>query len=106
MYSRQEFELLQRDLLSLDSQFVAKLPLSSSAHALNGSIELGSSLAWDAQGVGAAGIRPQVRERNLFRSALLKKKSLFGVKEEYGKGTVEEALVDVRHQMAWLGASN
>lgn len=71
MYSGQEVKLVHGDLLWFDSELMAQFPLCSSAHALNRFAELGSSLAGDAQGVRAAGIGPQVGERDLFRGALL-----------------------------------
>lgn len=106
MYSGQKLKLIQGNLLSLDSKFVAEFPLRSSAHALHCSFQPSSGLAWDAQGMGAAGIRPQVGEGDFFRRALLEKKSLFRIEEEYGEGTVEEAFVDVGHEMTCSGAAN
>lgn len=48
----------------------------------------------------AAGIRPHVWEGDLLRSTLLKKESVLRVEKEDGECAVEEALVDVGHQVA------
>lgn len=50
--------------------------------------------------MGAAGVGPHVGEGDLLGGALLKEQFVLIVEEEDGKGTVEEALVDVGHEMA------
>lgn len=96
-YPGEEFELLERDLLRLDSQFVVQLPLSRSLDAQDGSIQLGTGLSWDAQRVRAASVRPQVGKCNLLGGALLKEKAVVRVEKEDRKGAMEESSVDVGH---------
>jgi hypothetical protein len=102
----EELELLDWHLLRLDTQLVVQLPLRRAFHALNCRIELGTGLAGDAQGVGAAGIGPHIGEGDLLSGALLEQKAVLRVKEENGKGTVKETLVNVGHQMACTSTIN
>lgn len=48
----------------------------------------------------AAGVCPHVWEGDLFRGTLLQEEFVLIVEKEYGEGSVEEALVDVGHEMA------
>jgi hypothetical protein len=101
----QEVEVLERDLLLLDTQFVLKLALGSSLDTSDGVLKSRTSLGRDMKRVRAASVGPHIGEGNLLGSALLEEKFVFVVKEENGEGTVKEALVDVGHEMADLLAS-
>lgn len=48
-----------------------------------------------------ASVGPHVREGDFLRGTLLQEKTLVGVEEEDGKGTVEETSFDVGVQMAF-----
>lgn len=63
-------------------------------------------LALDGKGMRAASVGPHVGEGDLFRSSTLQQE-LAGsrIKEEDGESTVQETLVDVGHEMAFLLAS-
>lgn len=98
--SGEELKLVQRHLLRLDAQLVVQFPLRSALNTQNSSIKLCTSLSRDTQWVGTAGVGPHVGEGNLLGGALLQKQTLVGVEQENGKGTVEETLVDVGHQVA------
>jgi hypothetical protein len=50
--------------------------------------------------VRTASICPHVREGDLLGRALLEEKAVLGIEEEDGESPVEEALVDVLHQVA------
>lgn len=99
MDASEELELLDWHLFRLDTQLVVQLPLRRTLHTLNRRIELGTGLTGDSQGVGAAGVGPHIGEGDLLGGALLKQKAVLRVKEENGKGTVEETLVNVGHQV-------
>lgn len=101
MYSRQELELVERHLCSLDPQLMVQFPHGCPLHAFNRSIKSHSSLAGDAQRMGATGIRPHVGESNLFGGTLLQEQSIRRVEEEDGKGTVEKPFFNVFHEMAY-----
>lgn len=96
----EELELVQRHLLWLDTQLVFQLALRRALHTQHGRIELRARLSGDAQGVGAAGVRPHVGEGDLLGRTLLKQQALVRVEEENGEGTVEEAAINVGHQVA------
>lgn len=97
----EEFELLDWHLLGLDTQLVVQLPLRRTFHTHNCRIELGTGLTGDAKGMGAAGVSPHIGEGDLLGGALLEQKAVLRVKEENGKGAVEETLVNVGHQVAY-----
>jgi hypothetical protein len=101
----QEVEVLEGNLLLLDTQFVFKLALGSSLDTSDGVLKSRTSLGRDMKRVRAASVGPHIGEGNLLGSALLEEKFVFVVKEENGEGTVKEALVDVGHEMADLLAS-
>ena len=50
--------------------------------------------------MGAAGVRPHVREGDLLRGPLLQEQLVLVVEEEDGEGAVQQALVYVGHQVA------
>lgn len=97
MDSGEELELVKRNLLGLDSQFVVQLPLRGPLHPQNGSIQLRPSLPRNSQRVRAAGVRPHIRESDLLRRALLEEQPFAGIEQEDGKGAVEKASVDIGH---------
>lgn len=101
MNSGQEVELLKRNLLLLDAQLVVKLALSSPLNTSNGILEARARLGGNVERVGTAGVGPHVGEGDLLGGALLEEELVLVVEEENGKSTVEEALVDVGHEMAW-----
>lgn len=55
----QEVEDLRRDLACRDPELLIELALSGALDAHDGSLELGTGLSGDTQGVRAAGIGPQ-----------------------------------------------
>lgn len=102
MDPREILKLVQRHLLGLDAQLLFQLALRSSLHAQHGGVQLGAGLAGDAQGVRAAGIRPHVGEGDFLGGALLEQQAVVGVEQEDGEGAVQQAFVDVGHQVAWM----
>lgn len=101
----EETEVLDGDLLLLDAELVVELALGSALDAHDGVGEVGAGLAGDAERVGAAGVCPHVGEGDLLGGALLEEELVLVVEEEDGKGAVEEALVDVGHEMACGGGA-
>lgn len=99
--SCQEVKVLERDLLLLDTQLVVELSLRRALDAVDGVGQGRARLARDVQRVGAASVGPQVGEGNLLFGALLEEQLVLVVEEEDGEGSVEEALVDVGHEMAY-----
>ena len=97
----QEVEFLYGDLLLHDAELVLELSLGGALGALDGVGQVGARLAGDVQGVGAAGVGPQVGEGDLLGCALLQKQAVLVVEQEDREGPVKEALVDVGHQMAY-----
>lgn len=96
----EELKLVQRHLLRFDTKLVFQLALRRALHAQHGRIELRARLSRDAQGMGAAGVRPHVGEGDLLGRTLLKQQTLVRVEKEYGESTVEEAAINVGHQVA------
>ena len=101
----QEVEVLERNLLLLDAQFMLKLALGGSLDTSNRVLKSRTSLGRDVKRVGAAGVGPHVGEGDLLGSALLEEELVLVVEEEDREGTVKEALVNVGHEMAWQGLS-
>lgn len=54
----EEVEILQRDLARRNTEFVSEFALCSTFDTHYRSLQIGTSLAWDSQRVGAACIRP------------------------------------------------
>lgn len=102
MDSGQEVEILKGHLLLVDAQLVLQLALGSTLRSSDGVDQVCASLGGNAQRVRAAGVGPHVGERNLLSGALLEQQLVLVVEEEDGKGTVQEALVDVGHQVAYM----
>lgn len=100
MDPREELKLVQRQLLRRNPQFLLQLPLRRALHPQNRRVQLRPRLPGDAQRVRAASVGPHIREGDFLRRALLKEKTFVGIEEEDGEGTVEEAAVDVVHNMA------
>lgn len=101
----QEAEVLNGDLLLLDTELVVELALGGALDTLNGIGEVVTSLAGDAQGVGAAGVGPHVGEGDLLAGALLEEELVLVVEEEDREGSVEETLVDVGHEVACIAVN-
>lgn len=99
VYPGQELELVERHLLRLDAQLVVQLALRGPLDAHDRGIELRTRLPGHAQRVRAAGVGPHVSEGDLLGGALLEQQTLVGVEEEDGEGTVQEAFVDVGHEV-------
>lgn len=97
----EELELLNGNLLLLDAELVVQLALGGALGALDSIGQVGAALARDAQRVGAASVCPHVGEGNFLGGALLEEQLVLVVEEEDGKSAVEEALVDVGHEMAY-----
>lgn len=98
----QEVEVLERHLLLLDTELVFQLPLGGVLDTKNGIWQVGTRLVGHVQGVGAASVGPHVGEGNLLRGALLQEQLVVTVEEKNRESPVEETLVDVRHEVAWL----
>lgn len=96
----QEVKLVQRDLVCLDSELLVKFALSGTLDTHDGGLEGGASLARNTKRVGAAGVGPHVGESNLLRGSLLQKQTVLVVEEEDGESTVQQALLNVLHQVA------
>ena len=60
-------------------------------------------LALNVQRVRAARIRPAQRKGDLGRRSLLQQQLPLRVEEEDGEGAVQQAGLDVAHQVAWRG---
>lgn len=101
--SGEEFEVLNGDLLGLDTQLVVELSLRGALYTQYRSIKLCASLTGDAKRVGAASVGPHIGERDFLGGTLLEQQALIRVEQEYGEGTVEETLVNVGHQVAYRG---
>jgi hypothetical protein len=97
----EEMEVLEWNLLLLNAKLLVELSLRSPLDARNCIWEVGSSLARDSQGVGAAGIGPEIRESNLLSRPLLQKQLVLFVEEEDGERTVEEPLINIGHEVAY-----
>lgn len=100
--SGEEMEILKGNLLLLDTQLVLKLALSSSLDTGDRVFKGSASLGRDVERMGAASVCPHIGKGDLFGCALLKEELVLVVEEENGKGAVEEALIDVGHEMADL----
>jgi hypothetical protein len=92
-------EGLRWDLRLRDAELVLKLACGGDLDAAVGVLVLlGVKVV---ERVRAARVRPHVRERDLLRRALLEEQAAVGRAEDKGgEGAVEEALVDVLHQVA------
>jgi hypothetical protein len=101
--AREEAEVLKRHLGRVDAQLVLELALGRALDARDSLLEVGAALAGDAQRVRAARVGPHVGESDLLGGALLEEQPVLVVEEEDGEGAVEEALVDVGHEVAWGG---
>ncbi len=88
MYSRQEAELLQRNLRRLNIELLIQLSSRRPSHTLDSLGKLRPGLARYTQRVRAARVRPHIRERDLFRSPLLQQQPIVGVEEENREGAV------------------
>ena len=91
----QELEVFHGDLLGGDPELVLELPdrrgLDAWRRAVGdvlGAVDLGWAVA--AEGVRAAGVCPDVRERDLVAGSLLEEQAVLGVEEEDGEGAVKE----------------
>lgn len=102
MDSGQEVEILKGHLLLLDTELVLQLALSGTLRSGNGVDQVCASLGGNAQRVRAAGVGPHIGEGDLLSGALLEEQLVLVVEEEDGKGTVQEPLVDVGHQVAYM----
>lgn len=100
--SCQEVEVFKGDLVLVDAKLVFQLALSGTLCSSNGVDQVCAGLGGNAQRVRAAGVGPHVWEGNLLSGALLKEQLVLVVEEEDGKGTVQESLVDVGHQVAYM----
>ena len=101
MDARQVLELVDGRLRGRDPELVLELPRGRDAHAelLRLDLLLREVIEW----VRAACVRPHVRERDLLRRTLLQEKLSVGRPEhEGGEGAMQEALVDVLHQVAYI----
>lgn len=101
MDSGQEVEILKGDLLLLDAELVLQLALGSTLRSSDGVDQVCASLGGYAQRVRATCVGPHVGESDLLSGALLEEQLVLVVEEEDGKGTVQESLVDVGHQVAY-----
>ena len=97
----EESKLFKGDLLLLDAEFVFQLALGGSLDALNGVWQRRASLTRNRERVRAACVGPHVGESDLLRGTLLQKQFVLAVEQKDGKGSVQQSLVDVGHQMAY-----
>lgn len=97
----QEVEVLEWNLLWLDTKLVLQLATSSVLDTRNGIWKVITTLSWNTQRVRAASVGPHIWEGNLLGSALLEQELVVLVEEEDGECAVEETLVDVGHKVAW-----
>ena len=97
VYAREVLEAVDRRLALRDAELVLELALRCPSYAdLMRLLEL----ALDGKRVRAARVRPHVRERDLLARALLQEQlPVRGPEDERGEGAVQEALVDVLHEM-------
>lgn len=84
----EELELLKRNLLLLDTQFVVQLALSSALGAGNSIGQRRAGLTRDSQRVRAASVGPHIGEGDLLGGALLEEQLILVVEEEDGKRAV------------------
>jgi hypothetical protein len=96
----QEVELVQRDLVCLDSKLLVEFALSSTLDAHDSGFQGRAGLGGNTKRVRAAGVGPHVGEGDLLRGSLLQKKAVLVVEEEDGESAVQETLLDVLHQVA------
>ena len=105
MYPRQVLEPVDGGLAARDAELVLELAARGDAHAA-----LPFLLAFlrkVVERVRAARVRPHVGERDLLARALLQEQlPVRGPEDERGEGAVQEALVDVLHQVAWRGIAD
>ena len=100
--AREEREVCDGDLRRGDAELVVQLPHRRALRSLDvaGQVAV-ARLRRVRQRVRAARVGPHVWERDFLARPLLEKQLFrLGVEEEYGEGAVEEALVDVGHQVA------
>lgn len=98
--ARKEVEVLYRHLLLLDAKLVVQFPLRSVLDAGDTLCEIRAGFARDHERVRAAGVCPHVGEGDLFGGALLQEELVLVVEEKDGEGSVEQAFVDVAHEVA------
>lgn len=99
--ARQEVEVVERHLLGVDAELVLELAPRRVLDARHRVLQVAARLAGDAQRVRAARVGPHVRERDLLRRALLQQQLVVRVEEEDGEGAMQQALVDVGHEVAY-----
>ena len=99
VYAREVLEAVDGRLAGRDAELVLELAARGDAHAaLARLLALGGEVV---ERVRAARVRPHVRERDLLRRALLQEQlPVARPEDERGEGAVQEALVDVLHQVA------
>lgn len=100
--AREEGEIRDGDLGGRDAQLVVQFALRGAFGALDvrGQVAV-AGLGRVCERVRAAGVGPHVGEGDLLGGALLEEQFLGrGVEDEGGEGAVQEALVDVAHQVA------
>jgi hypothetical protein len=108
VYPREEVKLLNGHLFRVDAKLLLQLALRRALYALDGQGQGGASLGRDSQRVGAACVGPEIGECDLLGRSLLQEQAVLGVEEEDGERAVQEAFVDVLHEVANLlaGAAN
>ena len=99
MYPRQVLELVDGGLLARDAELVLELPRRRNAHSEL--VLLLLLLLKVVEWVGAAGIRPHIRECNLLGCALLQQElAVRRAEDKGGERAMQEALPDVLHKVA------
>lgn len=117
MNSGEEFKVVKRDLdllayvnkrsrarthlLVRDAQLLQKFSLSSVLDTRDSAFQIKSELTRNGQRVGAACVGPHVGESDLFVGTLLQQQLVLVVEKENRKGTVEQSLINVGHDVAW-----
>lgn len=101
MNACEELDVLHIHLVQGNAKLVLELPPRRVLGTL-----LAVQFGTHRQRVGAAGVRPHIRERNFLWSAALKEQlARRRIKEEHGKRAMQEALANVGHQVALLLAA-
>jgi hypothetical protein len=102
MDSRQEFEILDWDLSSFDTEFMIKFPLCSPLNTHHGFFQFGATFTWNSKWMGAACIGPHIWESNLLGRPLLDEQFVLRIKEENREGAMQQPLVNIGHEMACI----
>src|ERR1700710_1163671 len=88
--SCQEFEILDWDLISFDTELMIEFPLGSSLNAHHRFLQFDTAFTWDSKGMRATCIGPHVWESNLLGRALLEEQLILRVEEKDRESAVQQ----------------